>query len=222
MTDCCRATDGPPPRGDDRWRRRALLLAWATVLYNLVEGGVSIGFGVADDSVALWGFGFDSLVEVASALVVLWRLRGDLRARATERERRATLAIGILFLLLAAAIVWGSAAQLLQRRHPATTVPGLLIAALSLAFMVFLWRAKLRTARALDSRALAADAACSLACIQLSGVLFLGSLVYWIRPALGWVDGAAGLGLALLIAREGLEGIRAARRPDFSGGCGCG
>jgi len=189
--------------------------------YNLVEGGVSITFGVADDSVALWGFGLDSLVEVASALVVLWRLRGDLLAKATERERRATLAIGGLFLLLAAIVAWGSLAQLVQRHHPDTTLPGMVIAALSLSFMVFLWRSKLRVARELDSAALASDAACSLACIQLSAVLFVGSLLYWALPSLGWVDGAAGLGLALLIAREGVQGIRAARNPDFSGGCGC-
>jgi divalent metal cation (Fe/Co/Zn/Cd) transporter len=204
-----------------RWHRRALVLAWVTVGYNLLEGGISIAFGVADDSVALWGFGLDSLVEVASALVVLWRLRGDLRAKATERERRATLAIGGLFLLLAAIVTWGSVAQLVQRRHPDTTLPGMVIAALSLSFMVFLWRSKLRVARELDSAALASDAACSLACIQLSTVLFAGSLLYWALPALGWVDAAAGLGLAVLIAREGIQGIGAARRPDFSGGCGC-
>lgn len=212
---CCSSS------ANTRWHRRALALAWITVGYNLVEGGVSIAFGVADDSVALWGFGLDSLVEVASALVVLWRLRGDLLAKATERERHATLTIGGLFLLLAATVAWGSLTQLIQRHHPDTTLPGMVIAALSLSFMVFLWRAKLRVSRELDSAALASDAACSLACIQLSAVLFVGSLLYWARPALGWVDAAAGLGLALLIAREGIQGIRAARRPDFSGGCGC-
>lgn len=208
------------PTIDPRWHRRALLLAWLTVAYNLIEGGVSIAFGVAEDSVALWGFGFDSLVEVASALVVLWRLR-DLRGRATERERRATLLIGALFLVLGAAIAWSSGWQLFHHEHPGTTLPGLVISALSLSFMVFLWRAKLGVAKALDSSALASDAACSLACIQLSTVLFVGSLIYWAAPALWWVDATAGLALTLLIVREGIEGIRAARRPDFSGGCGC-
>lgn len=204
-----------------RWRSRALLLAWLTVAYNLLEGGASIAFGVAEESVALWGFGLDSLVEVGSALVVLWRLRGDLQARATERERRATLAIGSLFLVLALCVAAGSLHQLLAREHPATTLPGLVIALLSLSFMVFLWRAKLRAARALDSAALRSDAACSLACIQLSGVLMAGSLVYLAFPALWWADAGAALLLAGLIAREGLEGIRAARRPGFTGGCGC-
>lgn len=203
------------------WRTRARLLAWFTVSYNLFEGLVSIGFGVHDDSVALWGFGLDSLVEVASALVVLWRLRGDLHTRATQRERTATLAIGGLFLLLALSISAGSALQLRAGRHPDTTVPGMVIAAASLSFMVWLWRAKRATARALDSRALEGDAACSLACIQLSAVLLAGSAVYALVPRLWWADAIAGLGLAILIAREGISMLRAARKPDFQGGCGC-
>ncbi len=220
MTQACSSpTSDPQPTAS--WRQRALLLAWLTVGYNLLEGGVSIAFGVAEESVALWGFGLDSLVEVGSALVVLWRLRGDLQARATERERRATRVIGALFLLLAASVTAGSVHQLAAREHPDTTLPGLVIAALSLSFMVFLWRAKLRTARALDSATLRSDAACSLACIQLSAVLFLGSLLFLAVPALWWADAVAGLALAGLIAREGWEGIRAARHPDFTGGCGC-
>lgn len=203
------------------WLRRAWLLAWFTVAYNLVEGGVSIWFGVGDDSVALWGFGFDSLVEVASALVVMARLRQGFAARATAAERRATGAIGWLFLLLATVVAVGAAFQLGGRRHPPTTLPGLVISALSLAFMGFLWRAKVATAKALDSAALRGDAACSLACIQLSGVLFGGSLLFLLSPRLWWVDGAAALGLALLIAKEGRGMVQAARRADFGGGCGC-
>lgn len=204
-----------------RWKSRARFLAWFTVGYNLLEGMVSIAFGVSDDSVALWGFGLDSLVEVASALVVLWRLRGDLHARATERERTATLAIGVLFLVLALSIAAGSALQLRAGRHPDSTLPGMVIAVASLSFMVWLWRAKAAAARALDSPALAGDAACSLACIQLSAVLLAGSAAYALLPRLWWADAAAGLGLAVLIAREGTGMIRAARKPDFQGGCGC-
>lgn len=205
---------------DPDWPQIAHWLAWATVLYNLVEGGVSIGFGVAEDSVSLWGFGADSFIEVGSALLVLWRL-GDLGCAPTERERRATLGIGALFLLLALGIVTGSILQLRQGRHPGTTLPGLVIALLSLSFMVFLWRAKLGAAKALNSAAIEADAACSLACIQLSGVLLTGSLLFLLSPRLWWVDAAAALGLALLIAREGHGMIRAALRPEFKGGCGC-
>ena len=201
------------------WRRRALWLAGLTIGYNLIEGLVSMHFGWADDSVALFGFGADSFIEVASALLVLWKLldHGNL-----ARERKATGAIGWLFLWLGAGVAGGALLQLAGRRHPPTTVPGLVISVLSLAFMVFLWRAKRTAARALDSATVAADAACSRACIQLSAVLFLGSLVYLARPALWWADAVAALALALLIAREGLGMVRAARSACFTGGCGCG
>jgi divalent metal cation (Fe/Co/Zn/Cd) transporter len=200
-------------------RRRALWLSILTIAYNLLEGLVSMGFGWADDSVALFGFGADSFIEVASAFLVLWKLmdHGNL-----ARERQATRAIGWLFLWLGAGIAGGAVLQLTSRRHPPTTLPGLVIAGLSLSFMVYLWRAKLRVAQALDSATVAADAACSRACIQLSAVLFLGSVTYLIAPALWWVDAAAALVLALLIAQEGLGMVRAARSACFTGGCGCG
>ena len=207
---------------ESRWERRAWFLAWFTILYNLLEGAVSIAFGVSGDSVALWGFGLDSLIEVASAMVVLARLRKGFNAPGTESERRAVLAIGVLFVLLAVVVLSGAILQLASRRHPPTTLPGVVIASLSLAFMFFLWRAKTLAAGALDSAALKSDAACSLACIQLSTVLLAGSLVFMLDPSLWWLDGAAACLLSLLILKEGLEGIRAARSAGFTGGCGCG
>ena len=202
-----------------QWRRRALWLSALTIVYNLAEGLVSMAFGWADDSIALFGFGADSFIEVASALLVLWKLldHGDL-----QRERKATQSIGWLFLALAMGIAAGSALQVAAQRHPPTTVPGLVISVASLSFMAFLWRTKRQAARALDSATLAADAACSLACLQLSGVLFVGSLSFLLAPALWWVDAVAALGLALLIGREGIGMVRAARSPHFTGGCGCG
>lgn len=209
---------GVPPAAVD-WRRRALWLSALTIAYNLAEGLVSMAFGWTDDSIALFGFGADSFIEVASALLVLWKLldHGNL-----ERERKATRAIGWLFLALTAGIAGGALLQLAAQRHPPTTVPGLVISLLSLSFMVFLWRAKLQATRALDSATVAADAACSLACIQLSLVLFAGSLLFLLAPALWWVDAVAALALAALIGKEGVGMIRAARSAAFTGGCGCG
>ena len=201
------------------WRRRAVRLSLATVAYNLVEGLVAMAFGWQDDSLALFGFGADSFIEVASALVVLWRLMDH---ASLARERRAALGIGGLFVLLAVGIAGGAVLQLAAGHHPPTTVPGLVISLLSLAFMAWLWRAKREAAQVLDSATLAADAACSLACIQLSGVLLAGSLVFLVAPRLWWVDAASALALAALIAREGLGMVRAARSPAFTGGCGCG
>lgn len=210
---------------EGRWVTRVLWLAAFTIGYNLLEGAVAIGFGVEEGSVSLAGFGVDSLIEVTSAVLVLWRFRGeqDLGAEPSrERERRATLGIGVLFVLLAAAVIAGAALQLTTGQHPRTTLPGVVVASVSLAFMGWLWRAKKRAGEVLDSSTVAKDAGCSLACFQLSAVLLAGSLVFWLAPALWWADAAAALVLALFIGREGVETVRAARREDFDGGCGCG
>jgi len=202
----------------------ARFLAGFTILYNLLEGLVSMGFGWKDDSMALLGFGADSFIEVGSALLVLWRLRAEREmgsARPLLRERRATLGIGALFLLLALGTALAAIWQLIARHHPETTLPGLVVSVLSLSFMYWLWRAKQRTARALDSHTLMGDAACSRACMQLSAVLFTGSLAYRLAPSLWWADAVAAVILSFFIAWEGVAGIHAARRPDFTGGCGC-
>lgn len=202
------------------WETRARWLAAATIVYNLAEGGVSTALGWSEGSIALFGFGVDSFVEVGSAAVVLWKLQttgGD-----TERERRATRILSALLVGLAAGIALSSFARLGTRAAPDSSVPGMLVSLVSLGFMGFLWRAKQAAATALDSRTLAMDAACSLACLQLSGVLLAGSLLYAVQPAWWWADGVAGLGLAWLIGREGRGGWRAAGRIDFGEGCGCG
>lgn len=197
---------------------RAQTLAWVTVAYNLLEGLVSVAFGLKAESLSLLGFGLDSFVEVGSALLVLWRLRHE---GATPRERTAAKAIGALFLLLAASVAYGASHRLVTREAPETSLPGLLIALASLAFMAWLWGAKRRVARAAGSPTLTADAACSRACIQLSAVLLAGSLLFAVAPGLWWADAVASLALALLIAREGWGIRKAAAREDFAGGCGC-
>ena len=206
------------------WHRRALWLARATIAWNLVEGLVAMGFGFAESSVALFGFGVDSWVEVGSAGIVYWKLTrvAGCATTAKERERRATRWISGLFLVLAAVTAFGSVAQLVTGGHPGISVPSLVVSVVSLALMGFLWRAKKAAAVALDSRTLAMDAACSLACIQLSGVLFAGSVLYVAFPALWWADGIAALVLSGFIAKEGWEGWQAVKRKDFAGGCGCG
>jgi divalent metal cation (Fe/Co/Zn/Cd) transporter len=207
------------------WVRWAHLLAWATILYNAVEGVVAVGFGLSDDAIALLGFGIDSWIEVGSAVVVLWRLRAEAGSadRRLARERLATQGIGVLLALLGVGMALGGAVTLARGHHPATTVPGVVIAASSLVFMAWLWRAKVRAAGALDSRTLTADAACSRACMQLSVVLLAGSALYAAAPALWWADGAAAIALGLLVGREGVQSWREARRADFDGGCcGCG
>lgn len=190
----------------------------------MLEGLVSIYFGISDDSMALVGFGADSFIEVFSAMLVLWRLRAEagVSSKLTiDRERKATLGIGALFVALALVTAISTIIQVRSARHPETTVPGLVISLLSLSFMVFLWRAKLRVAEGLDSSTVLKDAECSLACIKLSAVLLIGSLLFVIAPALWWADAAAAGFLSALILHEGIGTIRGALRPEFTGGCGC-
>lgn len=199
--------------------RRAVTLSWFTIAYNLVEGGVAIGFGLSDDSIALAGFGVDSLIEVASAALILWRFQE--KGLTLDRERKATMAIGGLFILLAAVTVAGAGLQLSRGGHPETTLPGLIVSAVSLSFMFYLWRAKKTVGEALSSPAVLQDAACSLACIRLSFVLFTGSLLYLALPSLWWIDSVAAIVIAAFIGKEGFDAIRAARSEEFEGGC-CG
>ena len=217
--------------------RRARALAWITVAWNLVEGLVSVAFGLKSDSLSLFGFGLDSFVEVGSALLVLWRLghggstspsQGEgehaqraIRGGANPRERTAAKGIGALFLLLAVSVAYGAAHRLVTHEAPETSLPGLAISLASLAFMAWLWRAKRQVAATSCSPTLSADAACSLACIQLSLVLLAGSLLFLVAPKLWWADAAASLVLAVLIGKEGWSLRRAASREDFAGGCGC-
>lgn len=204
--------------------QRAMLLSWLTIAYNLLEGVVSIYFGVREDSMALAGFGADSFIEVFSATLVLWRLRSEAGISSelsTERERKATIGIGALFILLSCITAASVLLQVRGMRHPETTIPGIAISVLSLSFMAFLWRAKLRVAQKLDSSTVMKDADCSLACIKLSVVLLAGSLLFQVAPALWWADAAAAALLSILIGQEGIGTIRNALKPDFTGGCGC-
>lgn len=206
------------------WSARARGLAVATMAYNVLEGLVSLAYGVSEGSISLLGFGVDSWVEVGSAGVVYWKLTRapGCATTARERERRATRWIGSLLLALGVGTALGSAIQLATGGHPGSTLPGVVISLLSLSFMFYLWRAKLSAAAALNSKALALDAACSRSCIQLSAILLAGSGLYAVAPALWWADGAAALVLALFIGREGYEAIQAANKPEFTGGgCGC-
>ncbi len=211
--------------GSAALKKRAIQLSWFTICYNIIEGLVSVYFGLEKDSIALAGFGADSFIEVASAIVVLWRFKGEAgfsTPLALANERTATRIIGWLFVLLAAGTIAGSALKLFQHGSPDTTIPGVIISLLSLSFMFYLWSAKKKVARALDSATVAKDADCSLACIKLSFVLLAGSALYSLSPLFWWVDSAAALAIAFMIGQEGVETIRAAGREDFCGGCGCG
>jgi len=183
-------------------------LQYATIAWNSAECVVALIAGFAAGSIALVGFGFDSAIEVTSSIAALWRLRSDRDEAARETAERRTLRIiGVCFLALAVYVGYEGALDLLTGQPPEYSVPGIVIAALSLIVMPILVRFKRRIARRLGSGALEAEARQTRICACLSAILLAGlglnaSLGWW------WADPAAGLLMVPLIAREGWDAVR--------------
>lgn len=192
--------------------RRGLRLEYLTVGWNVVEGLIAVGAGLAAGSIALIGFGVDSFVETISGLVLIWRLSieasGHLDEEAVERvERRAERLVGVAFLLLAAYVAFEAVRSLLVQEAPDASPIGIVLTAVSIAVMLWLARAKRRTGEALGSRALIADARQTAACwylsvVTLSGLALNAAFAWW------WADPVAALGIAVLLVREGVEALR--------------
>src|SRR6267154_3217296 len=189
--------------------RRGVALEGVTVGYNALEGIVAIAAGLAAGSVALTGFGIDSVIEVTSGVVLWWRLRAELGAARVGPavEARAARWAGILLLALAVYIVVESGRRLLTGDRPGESVVGIVLTALSLVVMPLLARAKLRVAASLGSGALRADAHETIVCAWLSATTLLG---LGLNAVLGWwwADPVAALAMLPLIVHEGIEAWR--------------
>jgi len=185
--------------------RRGRVLEYLTVGWNVLEAVVAVGAGLASGSVALVGFGVDSVIESTSGAVLLWRLRDG--ARGEAREQLALRLVGVSFLLLAAYVAFDAAGSLLRREPPEVSAVGIILAALSLVVMPLLARAKRRVAARLESRALRADSRQTDLCAYLSAVL-LGGLLLNALFGWWWADPAAALVMVPIIAREGVEALR--------------
>ena len=208
----------PPVTRADLLRRGRRLEVF-TVVWNSLEGLVSVAFGVAAGSIALFGFGVDSFVETSSGAVLLWRLRDGRDREADERvEGTALKLVGASLVLLAAYVAWQAGRSLLLREPPDASVPGILIAGLSLVVMPILARRKRSVARALGSRALEADSFQTDICMWLSAIL-LGGLLLNAAWGLWWADPVAALAMVPLITREGLEALRGERCDSCSPSC---
>lgn len=187
-----------------RLGRRAQLLAGASVAYNAVEAIVAIAAGAAASSIALVGFGLDSIVEMSSGAVILWQFRHPMPE---ARERRALRLIGLSFFALAAYVSFESLRSLLGGGNAAHSSVGIALAAASLVVMPGLSWAQRRTGRALSSGSVVADSRQTLLCAYLSAVLLVGLVA---NSALGWswVDPVVGLVIAAAAVREGREAWR--------------
>jgi divalent metal cation (Fe/Co/Zn/Cd) transporter len=196
--------------GDGRARlvKRGRYLEYFTVGYNSLEGLVAVAAGLAAGSIALVGFGFDSVIEVTSGAVLLWRLRAD--ADEARRERVESLSlkvVGVCFLALAAYVGYDSVKSLLRHEAPRESVPGIILAVASLIVMPLLVRAKRKVARGINSGALMADARQTQLCTYLSAILLAGLLL---NALIGWwwADPVAALVMVPIIVNEGVEALR--------------
>jgi divalent metal cation (Fe/Co/Zn/Cd) transporter len=183
-----------------RLERLARLLAWATIVWNVLEAVVAISSGVVAGSLALVGFGIDSTIEVFAAVVVLWRMRGV----DEEREQRALKLIAVSFFALGAYVAVEAVRDLLSDSDADTSPVGIGIAVASLAVMPVLAAAKKRVGVRLGNRTVIADAAETRLCAYLS-VILLAGLVLDATVGWWWADPIAALGIAYLAVREGRE-----------------
>lgn len=208
-----------------RLGRRAQVLAGASVGYNVIEALIAITAGLAAGSVALVGFGLDSTVEVSSGLIILWQFRHPMPE---SRERVALRLMAISFFALGAYVAFESVRALVGGHDPDVSRIGIGLAFASLIIMPFLSWAQRRTGKALGSNAVVADSTQTLLCTYLSAVLLAGLVL---NATLGWTwaDPLAGLVIAAVALREGLEAWRgencgcapAVAITDSGGDCGC-
>jgi divalent metal cation (Fe/Co/Zn/Cd) transporter len=193
----------PSPGERERFERRARVLAWGGNAWHLIEFAVAVGAGIAAGSVALVGFGIDSLIESAAAFVIVWLFTGG-RGDSQQAERRAQRTIALSYGLLVVYIGVEATRDLVAGNHPAASWVGIGLAALTAPAMPLLARAKRNVGRSLGSSATVSEAGQNMICAYLSVALLIGlllnALVGW-----WWADPAAALLIAAVAAREGYD-----------------
>ena len=188
--------------------RRGLRLEYLTVAWNSAEAVIAVASGLIAGSIALVGFGLDSVIEVSSGAILLWRLHSDRDQHRREQvERRALKLVAISFFALAAYVAGDSVKTLWVKDAPESSLVGIVLAAVSLVVMPLLARAKRRVAATIASRALHADSRQTDLCAYLSAVL-LGGLVLNAMLGWWWADPVAGLLMTPIIVNEGREALR--------------
>ena len=197
--------------------KRGRRLEYFTIIYNSLEGIIAIVAGVVAGSIALVGFGFDSLIEVTSGVALLWRLHSDADESRRERMESVTLRIvGICFILLALYVSYDSIKSLVRHEAPNESRPGIILAIVSLIVMPLLVRAKRRVARSISSKALMADSKQTELCTYLSAIL-LGGLLLNALVGWWWADPVAAIVMVPIIVKEGIEGLRGETCCDETG-----
>lgn len=199
----------------------ALGLSLITVFYNIAEGLISVLFGMRDETLALFGFGLDSFVEVISGIGILHmiiRMKRNPISERDEFERTALKITGFSFYLLCAGLIVASLLLIVNNEKPETTIVGIVISFISILTMYALLHYKLKVGKALNSDAIIADANCTKTCFYLSFILLASSLSYEVFK-IGYIDIAGSLGIAYFAFKEGKESIDKSKSTNLS--CSC-
>ena len=199
----------------DKLYRKALFLEYITVFYNMVEAAAAIVFGSIANSIALIGFGLDSIMESLSGMVLIWRLRkhGRISPKEEERvERKAMRFVALTFFILGSYVFYQSIKKLVIKDIPDPSLPGIIIALVSIVVMPILSYQKLKTGREIESQALVADSKETFACALLSVALLVG---LGLNYAFGFwqADALAGILIVIFLFREGRESWEEATNP---------
>ncbi len=192
--------------------RIALALAQITVFYNLLEGVVSVYFGMDDETLALFGFGVDSFVEVISGIGIwhmIFRIRRNENENPDRFEKTALKITGTVFYLLTAGLLVTAGLNIFHNHHPQTTFWGIVISTISLLTMWLLIHYKVKVGKELKSDAILSDANCTKVCFYLSIVLLASSIGYALT-GIGGIDSAGAVLIALFALKEGREAFEKA------------
>ncbi|MEL7589682.1 MAG: cation transporter [Anaerolineaceae bacterium] len=201
--------------------KNALYLSLFTILANLVEGTFSTILGQRDGTLALFGFGLDSFIEVISAVgitVMILRIAREPESPLSKFEVSALKVTGISFYLLTAGLVITAILNLVTGAKPETAISGLIISLISLSVMIFLYRAKMGVGGRLNSDPIIADANCTKTCIYMSLVLLGSSLIYTLT-GFGFIDTIGAVGLAWFSFTEGRESFEKASKRMYDSCC---
>lgn len=209
-----------PGKGKEAFYRWAIRLSAITVFYNLVEGVVSVFFGLEDGAFALFGFGLDSFVEIISGIGI-WhmtlRMRRNGKENADNFEKTALKATGTAFYILTIGLSIAALVNIVKDYRPETTLWGVIVSSISIMTMWLLMHYKMKIGRQYNSNALMADASCTKTCIYLSVVLLVVSIGYELT-GIGLLDSLGAAGIAIFSFKEGREAFGKAQGKS----CGCG
>ena len=196
----------------------ALYLAIFTIVYNFIEGIVATYFGASDDSIALFGFGVDSFIELISGFGIahmIYRIKNNQNVSDIRFEKTALKITGISFYLLTAGLVIGSAINIYTEKNPETTLWGVIISTISILIMWALIIAKKKVGKKVNSDAIIADANCTKVCMYMSLILLASSGLYEFFK-IPYVDSFGAIGIAYLSFQEGKECFEKVENPNLS------